>query len=96
MCGTLKSSYQGWEITVRCLKFHASANRHGQGDSYTASGRAVLRDTAQDAQWTDARPQVVTLGGRIFDSTATCAQVLHAEITIMLDALKKIAPPVPA
>jgi hypothetical protein len=92
MCGTLKSSYQGWEITVRCLKFHAAANRRGQGESFTASGRAVLHDATYNAHWTDARPQVITLGGRIFDSTATCAQVLQAEMTILLDALKRIPP----
>ncbi len=90
MGATLRASYEGWDITVRCLKFRAKANTGGNGASFTASGRAVRRDAANDADWVDARPQVVTLGGRIFDTTATCAQVLLGEMTVLLDALKKI------
>lgn len=89
MSGILKASYDGWDITVRCLKFRARANTGGDGASFTASGRAVRHDAANDQDWIDARPQVVTLGGRIFDTTATCAMVLLEEMTIMLDALKK-------
>lgn len=88
MDGTLRTNYKGWDITVRCLKFRARANTHGQ-PSFTASGRAVLGDAANDGEWTDARPQVVTLGGRIFDTTTTCTQVLVAEIQVMIDALKR-------
>lgn len=88
MC-VLKTTYQGWSITVRCLKFQARANMRGDGDSFTASGRAVLHDAANDGAWTDARPQVITLRGRIFDTTATCSQVLLAEMRVMLDALRK-------
>jgi hypothetical protein len=94
MGSTLKTTYEGWHITVRCLKFRARANTGGNANSFTASGRAVRENQAEDGEWTDARPQVVTLGGRIFDTTANCAQVLLAEMTVMLDALKKL--PVPA
>ena len=89
MC-VLKTTHKGWSITVRCLKFRARANMQGSGDSFTASGRAVLHDVGNDGDWTDARPQVVTLGGRIFDTTATCSQVLLAEMRVMLDALRKV------
>ncbi len=89
MAGTMRTHYKGWDITVRCLKFRAHANTRGVQSSFTASGRAVLGDPSGNAEWTDARPQTVTLGGRIFDSTATCAEVLLAEIQIMIDALKR-------
>ncbi len=88
MDGTLRTNYKGWDITVRCLKFRARANTHGL-PSFTASGRAVLGHAANDGEWTDARPQVVTLGGRIFDTTATCTDVLVAEMQVMIDALKR-------
>ena len=90
MSETLRTSYQGWDITVRCLRFRSPANQ-GAGNQacYTASGRAVLHDVDGERDWTDSRPQVVTLGGRIFDTTATCAQVLLAEITVLIDALKR-------
>jgi hypothetical protein len=93
MASTLKTTYQGWHITVRCLKFRARANTGGNADSYTASGRAVRENDAADGDWTDARPQVATLGGRIFNTTGSCAQVLLAEMTVMLDALKKLPAP---
>lgn len=90
MSETLKTSYEGWDITVRCLRFRSPVNqRAGHGASFTASGRAVLRSADSEREWTDSRPQVVTLGGRIFDTTATCAQVLLAEITVLIDALKR-------
>ncbi len=90
MSDTLRTSYEGWDITVRCLRFRSPANRAaGNEASFTASGRAVLSNTDAERNWTDSRPQVVTLGGRIFDTTATCAQVLLAEITVLIDALKK-------
>ena len=90
MSETLKTTYEGWDITVRCLRSDSPANqRAGNGPSFTASGRAVLRRTDSERDWTDSRPQVVTFGGRIFDSTATCAQVLLAEITVLIDALKR-------
>lgn len=90
MTDTLKMRYDGWDITVRCLRFHSPQN-HGQGGkhSYTASGRAVRHSAEDDGDWTDARPQVATLSGRIFDSTATCAEVLMAEMTVLIDALRK-------
>ena len=91
MSETMRTSYEGWDITVRCLRFRAPANQgEGNSASFTASGRAVLRHADGDRHWTDSRPQVVTLGGRIFDTTATCAQVLLAEITILIDALKRV------
>jgi hypothetical protein len=74
------------------LEVSCSGQPAGKGESFTASGRAVLHDATYNAHWTDARPQVITLGGRIFDSTTTCAQVLQAEMTILLDALKRIPP----
>lgn len=90
MSDTMRTSYEGWDITVRCLRFRSPANRAaGDEASFTASGRAVLNNVAAERNWTDSRPQVVTLGGRIFDTTATCAQVLLAEITVLIDALKK-------
>lgn len=89
MAGTMRTTYKGWDITVRCLKFRAPANTRGNLHTFTASGRAVLGDNASNGEWTDARPQVVTLGGRIFDTTATCAEVLTAEIQVLIDALKR-------
>ncbi len=90
MSETLRTNYKGWDITVRCLRFRSPANqRVGKTDNYTASGRAVLRDAGSESDWTDSRPQVVTLGGRIFDTTATCGQALLAEITVLIDALKR-------
>lgn len=91
MPDTLKMSYDGWDITVRCLRFHAPRNLgEGSKHSYTASGRAVRQSNEGDASWTDSRPQVATLGGRIFDTTATCAEVLMAEMTVLIDALRKV------
>ncbi|MEJ7805578.1 MAG: hypothetical protein WKG03_06620, partial [Telluria sp.] len=91
MCDTLRTSYEGWDITVRCLRFRAgSGERNGNSGSFTASGRAVLKNAAEERAWTDSRPQVVTLGGRIFDTTASCAQVLLAELTVLIDALKRV------
>lgn len=89
MAGTMRTTYKGWDITVRCLKYRAPANTAGALESFTASGRAVLTDNAANADWTDPRPHVVTLGGRIFDTTATCTAVLIAEIHILIDALKR-------
>ena len=86
MSDTLKTSYAGWDIKVRCLQFRSPASQRA---SFTASGRAVLRNADRERDWTDSRPQVVTLRGRIFDTTATCAQVLLAEITVLIDALKR-------
>ena len=91
MCDTLKTSYEGWNITVRCMRFNAASNGgDGNSGSFTASGRAVLKNADEERAWTDSRPQVVTLGGRIFDTTATCAQVLLAELTVLIDALKRV------
>lgn len=89
MAGTMKTTYKGWDITVRCLKFRAPENTGGAPASYTASGRAVLSDTSTNGEWTDPRPHVVTLSGRIFDTTAACTEVLTAEIQILIDALKR-------
>ena len=86
---TMRTSHEGWSITVRCLRYRAKANISGPGHSFTASGRAVRQDSEGDHDWMDSRPQVVTLGGRIFDTTATCSEVLLAEITVLIDALKR-------
>ena len=89
MAGTMRTTYKGWDITVRCLKFRAPANTGGALASFTASGRAVLSDTAANGEWTDPRPHVVTLGGRVFDTTSTCTAILVADMHILIDALKR-------
>ena len=101
MSDTLKMSYEGWDITVRCMRFqlaaHAGADGHPAGkESYTASGRAIRLSDEGDDNWTDSRPQVATLNGRIFDTTATCAEVLMAEMRVLIDGLRKVDRPVSA
>lgn len=92
MGGTLKSSYMGWDITVRCLKFQAPDEVSGFADRFTASGHAVLQETATDSDWIDARIQVLTLHGQIFDTAAACADALLAQMRVLLDSLKRQPP----
>lgn len=92
MDGTLKSSYKGWDITVRCLKFQVPDKLPGLADCYTASGHAVLQDAATDGDWIDARIQALTLHGQIFDSAAACADALLAQMRELLDSLKRLPP----
>ena len=91
MADTLRMSYDGWDITVRCLRFRSPENQGTSSKhSYTASGRAVRQSTVDDGTWTDSRPQVATLGGRVFDTTASCSEVLMAEMRVLIDALRKV------
>ena len=54
MSDTLKANYEGWDITVRRLRFHSPAKLcNGDGASFTASGRAVLRSPDAQSLWTD-------------------------------------------
>lgn len=94
MGGTLKATYLGWDITIRCLKFRPPASMPGSGDRFTASGHAVLQDTASDGDWIDARIQVLSLHGKIYCTAAACAEVLLAEMRVLLDALRRL-PPLP-
>lgn len=94
MSDTLKTSYDGWDITVRCMRFRVPMPKgEGGRNSYTASGWATRANDEGDTNWTDSRTQVATLGGRIFDTTATCADVLMTEMRALIDGLRRIDRP---
>ena len=57
---------------------------------FTASAHAALQQPSKSGDiWVDARPQVVTLGERVFASGGQCLEVLFAEVKELIDALKK-------
>jgi hypothetical protein len=89
MSGTLKTSYRGWSIDVRCLQKQALNVGPRERRSFTATGHAVLHGEHDRREWVDSRPQIVTLGDRIFDTASVCSDVLLAEIKVLIDALKK-------
>ncbi len=89
MSGTLRTSYRGWNIAVRCLSKGASAARTPSAGTHTATARASLSDADNRCEWIDPRPQTLMVLSRDFDTHTHCSQAVLAEIKILIDGLKR-------
>lgn len=89
MTSTLNTTYRGWHIAVRCLPQPLVMAMSSAPQGFTATGRAVLHDSLDHSGWIDSRPQTVTLGERMYHTSAICTDVLLGEIRMLIDALKR-------
>jgi hypothetical protein len=89
MTGKLKTNYRGWNIAVKCEQQPVSVGVTAEPERFTATGHAILHDALDYHAWVDWRPQIVTLGERIFDSSALSIDALLDEIRMLIDALKR-------
>ncbi|MDL2354541.1 MAG: hypothetical protein QFF03_04725 [Pseudomonadota bacterium] len=89
MSRTLRTSYRGWEIATRCLPLPSLLGSVGRQRRFASSAHAVLfKDQCPDA-WVDCRPQKISMGAQVHDTTTTCGEVLLAEMKLLIDGLKK-------
>jgi hypothetical protein len=89
MTGTLKTTYRGWHIAVKCVQQPVTVGMSSESERFTATGHAILHDALDYHAWVDWRPQIVTLGERIFHTSALSIDALHDEIRMLIDALKR-------
>jgi len=88
MSTPFQREYRGWNITIHCME--RVMTPESITPTFTASAHATLLQPSKNGDiWVDARPQVVTLGERVFSTGGQCLEVLLAEVKELIDALKK-------
>jgi len=85
MSHVVQETYRGWEITIRCS--HIASKIHPR--KYAAIAEAELQPGQNPSEWVDPRMQVLSTGGRSFQSGEICINALLDETRQLIDALRK-------